>query len=131
MPKLYRNSTPPAGFDLPARNVRLYGSHEEQVSTAALRARGCPSPDRAYVPARSRQALAAQRDREAHARRLQRAQTAMFEAQRAVKRARTSGRPATEVRALAYVAREARAAYLRLTGGVERRTVEAPIAATR
>jgi hypothetical protein len=129
--KLYRSSVPPAGFDLPVRNVRLYGSHDEQVATAALRSRGCPSPDRAYVPARSRQSLAAQRDREAHARRLQRAQVAMLEAQRAVKRARTSGRPAAEVRALAFAAREARAAYLRLTGGVERRTVDAPIAATR
>lgn len=122
MPKLYRTSTAPAGALLELRNVRLYGNHEEQVATAALRARGCPSPDRAYVPARSRQALANERDREMHARRLQNAQNAMHSAQRAVREARRFGRPTAE---LADVARGARAAYLRLTGGVERKTVNA------
>jgi hypothetical protein len=122
MSKLYRTSRAPAGAELPLRNTRLYGGKDEQIATAALRARGCPSPDRAYVPARSRQSLAAQLEREAHARRLQSAQTRMLTAQRAVREAKIYGRPTAE---LAAQARDARAAYLRLTGGTDRRTVDA------
>lgn len=131
MSKLYRESRPPAGYGEPLRNVRLYGDHSEQVATAALRARGCPSPDRAYVPARTRAALRSERDQAAHLARVQRAQTAMLVAQRAVRDARRAGAGAHELRALAFTARTARADYLRLTGGVERRSVDAPIAPAR
>lgn len=123
MAKLYRKSGAPAGALLELRNTRLYGDREEQVSGAALRARGCPSPDRAYVPAKSREALRRERETEAHARRLQAAQTAMFEAQRLVRGARAAGLSNSDRMALADSARRARAAYLRLTGGVERKIV--------
>lgn len=104
------------------RNVRLYGSHEEQVAGAALRSRGCPNPDRAAVyERRSRSELARASEAEAHARSLQRAQTAMLEAQRAVRRAKGLG---LDYGALAAESRAARAAYLRLTGGLERRAVD-------
>jgi hypothetical protein len=128
VPKLYRTTQPPAGYDLPPRNVRLYGSKDEQIATAALRARGCPSPDRAYVPSRRRTELAAAREQEGHMRRLQRAQTAMLEAQRAVRRAKSLGQ---DYGHLARASRDARREYLRLTGGTERRAVEAPIAPAR
>jgi hypothetical protein len=103
------------------RNVRLYGDRDEQIAGASLRARGCPSTDRAYVKPLPRKALAAQRDSAAHTSHLQRAQTAMLEAQREVRRLKSCGLPYGDA---ATRARAARAEYLKLTGGVERRTVE-------
>jgi hypothetical protein len=129
MAKLYRGSRAPAGADLPLRNTRLYGGRDEQIAGAALASRGTPNPDRGpggtYVP---RAVLAQSREVASHAARLQRAQTAMFVAQRAVRDARSLGH---DTAALVVVARERRAAYLYLTGGVERRSVDAPIAVAR
>lgn len=124
MAKLYRQSAAPAGADMQLRNPRLYGGRDEQIAGAALRARGCPNEDRGYVRSRPRAELRRERETAAFARSLQEAQSAMLAAQRAVKRARALGRPAAEIRGLAYEARTARAAYLRLTGGVERRAVD-------
>lgn len=121
--KRYRTTTPPPGAMMNLRNVRLYGSREEQVAGASLRARGCPSPDRAPVPraaAPRRSELTRAVETEAHVRSLQRAQVAMLEAQRAVRRAKSLGQPYDT---LARESRSARAAYLALTGGLERRTV--------
>lgn len=47
--KRHRESTPPPGALERVRNVRLYGSRDEQAAGSALRARGCPNPDRALV----------------------------------------------------------------------------------
>lgn len=129
--KLYRKSDAPTGALMEVRNVRLYGSQEEQVSGAALRSRGCPSPDRAYVPAKTRQALERERATQDHARRLQRAQTAMLEAQRLVRGSRATNLAPDDRARLADDARRKRAEYLRLTGGVERRTIVAPVPVSR
>lgn len=120
MSKLYRTSRAPAGADLPMRNARLYGDREEQIATASLRARGCPNPDNAYVPARRRSVIAIEREVTAHARKLQAAQNSMLSAQRAVREAKRFGR---DTSALAAIARDARKAYLNLNGGTERRVV--------
>lgn len=47
--KRHRESTPPPGALDKLRNTRLYGGRDEQISGSALRARGCPNPDRAVV----------------------------------------------------------------------------------
>lgn len=124
MSKLYRSSAPPAGAFEPLRNTRLYGDRDTQIETASLRQRGTPNTDRAYVGTRKRADLRAERAVSTHLAHLQAAQTAMLEAQRAVRAARQNGASKHEVRALAYTARTRRAEYLKLTGGVERRAVE-------
>lgn len=119
--KRYKTTAPPPGFALLPRNTRLYGGLDEQVAGAALRARGCPSPDNAYVPARPRAELRVERETAAHRARLQRAQDAMLSAQREVRRLKSHGQPFADA---ATLARAARAEYLNLNGGTERRTVE-------
>lgn len=121
MAKLYRTDAPPAGAFLPAQNPRLYGTRDEQISGAALRSRGCPNTDRAYVGTRPRRELRVERKNRSVIERTQKAQTAMLEAQRAVRAAKQAGE---DFRALAGVARACRAEYLALTGGVERHAVE-------
>lgn len=123
MSKLHRTSAPPAGYGVPLRNTRLYGDREEQISTAALRARGCPNPDRAVV-VKPRRVLRDERAERRARETLQRAQTAMLEAQRAVRAARLAGDEDERAR-LAVLARRARAEYLRLSGGVEGHVVTA------
>lgn len=119
--KRHRTTLAPPGADIGLRNFRLYGSVDEQIAGAALRSRGCPNSDRAIVARRgSRSELARAVEQESHVRSLQRAQTAMLDAQRAVRRAKGMG---LEYGQLAQDARIARAAYLALTGGVERRAV--------
>lgn len=103
------------------RNPRLYGGREEQIAGASLRARGCPSTDRAPAPTRRRSELRAERESAATLARIQRVQVEMLTAQRAVQHAKRFGLDkAPHVAA----ARKARAEYLRLTGGLESRTVE-------
>src|SRR4051795_7153344 len=121
MSKLYRTSRAPAGADLPKRNTRLYGNRDEQIAGASLRSRGCPNPDRAYVPSTARKTLVAKREAQSYASKLQHAQTRMLTAQRAVRRAKGLG---LETGALAAEARNARSEYLKLTGGTDRRVVE-------
>jgi hypothetical protein len=114
MAKPHRTSAPPTGAHMDLRNMRLYGGREEQIAGAALSARGCPNPNRVLVT----------RPHRAH---LQRAQDAMLAAQRAVRAARLAGQ---DTAALAATARNRRAEYLKLTGGVERREVEATTGAS-
>jgi hypothetical protein len=121
VPKLYRTDAPPAGAFVPVRNRRLYGDREEQISGVALRARGCPNTDRAYVGSRKRAELRVERENRAVVERTQRAQTAMLEAQRAVRAAKQAGQDFAD---LATRARALRAEYLSLTGGVESHAVE-------
>lgn len=121
MSKLYRSSRAPAGADMPMLNTRLYGDRDEQIATASLRSRGCPNPDRAYAPAAPRKAIAAKREAASYASKLQHAQTRMLTAQRAVRRAKGLG---LDTHALAAEARSARAEYLKLTGGTDRRVIE-------
>lgn len=120
MAKLHRTSRAPAGAFEQVRNTRLYGSREEQIAGASLRARGCPSQDRAHAGTRNRHELRIEREQSGHVARLQRAQTAMFEAQRAVRAAKDARQ---DFKALAVVARARRAEYLALSGGTERHEV--------
>jgi hypothetical protein len=108
------------------RNMRLYGGREEQIAGAALSARGCPNPNRVLVT-RPRAELRREHEQKAHRAHLQRAQDAMLAAQRAVRAARLAGQ---DTAALAATARNRRAEYLKLTGGVERREVEATTGAS-
>jgi hypothetical protein len=119
--KRHRTTQPPPGYDLPARNPRLYGTLAEQISGAALASRGTPNPDRAIVKARPRKVLALERETAAHRAHLQRAQDRMLSAQREVRRLKSCGQPYSDA---ATEARAARAEYLKLTGGVERREVQ-------
>jgi hypothetical protein len=123
--KRHRTTQPPPGYDLPARNPRLYGTLAEQISGAALASRGTPNTDRAYVKPAPRKVLRLQREAAAHTAHLQRAQDRMLTAQREVRRLKSCGQPFADA---ATEARAARAEYLKLTGGVERREVE--VAAT-
>lgn len=118
--KRHRTTLAPPGAFEQVRNTRLYGEREEQIAGASLRARGCPNPNRAVVT-RKRVELANEREQSAHLARLQRAQTAMLEAQRAVRAAKDAGQ---DFAPLAVQARALRAEYLKLSGGVERRTVD-------
>jgi hypothetical protein len=118
--KRHRTYSPPPGALEPLRNVRLYGGRDEQAAGTALRSRGTPSPDRAYVPSRSRASLRQEAETSEHLRHLQAAQSAMLEAQRAVRAAREHGHDYVD---LAARARSARARYLSLSGGLERRDV--------
>jgi hypothetical protein len=124
MSKLYRNSAPPAGTFQPLRNTRLYGDRDTQIATASLAQRGTPNPDRAIMPSRKRSTLRAERDQRDHVAHLQKAQTAMLTAQRAVRAAKMAGASDDERAKLADVARKRRAEYLKLTGGVESRAVD-------
>lgn len=126
MAKSHRTNAPPPGADLKLRNTRLYGGMDEQIATAALRARGCPNPNRTIVT-RKRADLVRERDMSSHTRHLQRAQDEMLSAQRAVRAARLTGQPTAD---LAQEARIARARYLKLNGGVERREVEVAVSAS-
>jgi hypothetical protein len=119
--KPIRNSTPPPGYGQAIRNTRLYGDRDEQVSGTALRSRGTPNPDRALVKARPRKVLRVERETAAHRSHLQRAQDRMLTAQREVRRLKSCGQPFADA---ASEARAARAEYLKLTGGVERREVQ-------
>jgi hypothetical protein len=123
--KRHRTDEPPAGAFIDLRNVRLYGDADAQVAGAALAARGTPNPNRAMVRRgdptyRTRVELARAREQAGHAAGLQRAQVAMLEAQRAVRAAKAAGQ---DYKALAATARDARARYIALTGGMERREV--------
>jgi hypothetical protein len=118
--KPIRNSTPPPGYGQAPRNPRLYGDRDTQVEGFALRSRGTPNPDRAIVKARPRRVLALERETAAHRAHLQKAQTRMLEAQREVRRLKSCGQPYADA---ATLARSARADYLKLTGGTERREV--------
>jgi hypothetical protein len=121
MAKLHRTSRPPTGAFTPLRNTRLYGDRDTQIAGASLAARGTPNTDRAYVGSRKRSELRLEREQSAHVGNVQRAQTAMLQAQRAVRAAKEAGQ---DYRALAATARDARARYIALTGGTERRSVD-------
>lgn len=112
------------------RNVRLYGSADEQIAGSALRSRGCPNPDRAavYKPRTSSgKGTPVSRPAEASsprafARRVDRARSRMEEAQLVVRHARETGLDPT---AAAGAARAARSEYLALVGGMpERRSLD-------
>lgn len=118
--KRHRTDAAPPGALMQLRNTRLYGTREEQVSGRALSSRGTPNQDRAYVKPRPRRVLQAERAVAAHRRHLQAAQDAMLAAQAATRSAKLAGLPYAE---LAAVARAARAEYVKLTGGTERREV--------
>lgn len=120
MAKLHRTSRAPDGAFDPLRNTRLYGDRDTQTEGTALRSRGCPNPDRAYAGTRSRADLRAEREDAGRRTRLQRVQTRMLDAQRAVRTAKQMGQPYGH---LATAARAARAEYLHLMGGLEHRTV--------
>lgn len=120
MAKFNRTGRAPAGAHEPLRNVRLYGGRDEQIEGLALRSKGQPDP-RYRVLTRKRADLVRESEERSHRAHQQRAQVRMLQAQDAVREARRYGRPYA---ALAQEARAARAAYLKLTDGVERRTVE-------
>lgn len=124
MARTYRTSAPPPGEGERLRNTRLYGGREEQISTAALRSRGCPNPDRAIV-IKPRKQLRTERETQRELVAKQAAQVTMLVAQRAVRDARAAGAAKSEREALARTARIARAHYLRLTGGLESHVVTA------
>jgi len=129
MPRLHRESAPPPGAMLSTRNTRLYGTRDDQIAGAAEYARGCPSPDRAIVRTSTRSAMRAARTPveslladctpPQHQRNEQVARHNMEVAQRAVRDARERGDEPARI-AAAKRARELRAAWLKLTGGVER-----------
>jgi len=119
--KFHRTHRAPAGAHIPLRNTRLYGDRDEQVAGEALRSKGQPDP-RYQTLTRPRAELRRERDERAHRAHLQAAQVRMLSAQDAVRAAKRAGK---DFSALAQEARSTRAAYLSLTGGVERKSVEA------
>lgn len=126
--KFFRESRMPPGTGMKIRNTRLYGSPDEQIEGYAERARGCPDPESAVIYRKRRRARPVQNaPREvaqtpaAHKRHVEIAEHNMIVAQAAVQRARADGKPTAE---LAAHARELRAKWLDITGGLERREVE-------
>lgn len=124
--KRHRTSAPPPGALVELRNRRLYGSRDEQIAGLALRSRsitGRPMADpdsprdvSATVAPSVRGPRTALADSpRAHARRVAKAYAAMVEAQAVVTDARMRGDEDARAQA-AILARELRAAYLRLSG---------------
>lgn len=120
MAKFHRTTRPPAGAGMKVRNTRLYGGYEEQVSGEALRSKGQPDP-RYGVITKPRADLRREREQATHKARLQAAKVRMLSAQDAVRHAKKFGFPYGD---LAQEARAARAAYLALSGGTDRKTVD-------
>lgn len=129
--KRHRTYAPPPGALVQMRNMRLYGSADEQIAGLALRSRGITGrpmadPDRprdvsAQTIRRGARTAIADTPR-AFARRVDRARSRMEEAQLAVRHARETGVDPT---AAAGAARLARSEYLALVGGMpERREID-------
>lgn len=134
MPKFHRSTSPPPGALRDVRNQRLYGSPDEQIEAFAERARGCPDPDRATVYTRRRRTSRAKSEAPVygratdttpaqHARNVAMLERNMAAIANAVRIARECGNEAQRA-AMATRARELRAEWLKLTGGLERRVIE-------
>lgn len=87
----------------------------------ALRSRGCPNPDNAPVRSRPVAVLRAEREVKAYKRQEYEARMRMHKAQDLVRELKGAGKPYADE---AKASREARHAWLSLTGGTVRKTVD-------